>query len=186
MRIPVTELVDHPGQTRELTRAVPAEVFGDDPWGPTVTAVEDPVELALHLDAVVEGILVRGTLGFTVELPCSRCLEPQHVERVATVAELFQDPTKREDGDEDDPGYELLDDRTAIDLTTMARDALLVDLPLQVLCREDCQGLCPTCGADRNATDCGHRPGEEPDPRWAALADLDLADDLADLDLPAE
>lgn len=173
----MTELIDHPGETRALARAVPPEVFGDDPWGPTVTDVSDPVRLDLHLDSVVEGILVRGNMLITVEVPCSRCLVPQRIDRDVAVAELFQDPTKRYDDEEDDPGYELIDDRTAIDLTTMVRDALVIDLPLQVRCRPDCQGLCPTCGADRNKVDCGHWPKEVPDPRWAALADLDVPAD---------
>jgi uncharacterized protein len=177
VRVPVTDLVGHPGQTRELTRAVPPEEFGEDPWGPTVTSVGDPVQLDLHLDAVVEGILARGHLTFQVEVPCSRCLVPQQLVREVEVAELFLDPTKQDEDDEDDPGYELLDDLKSIDLTTMVRDALLIDLPVQVRCREDCQGLCPRCGADRNLQDCGHRPGAEPDPRWAALADLDLPED---------
>lgn len=179
VRVPVTELVGRPGATRALTRAVPPDVFGDDPWGPAVTSVNDPVQLRLHLDAVVEGILVRGELGFLVELFCARCLTPQVVTRDVQVAELFLDPTRRvtEDDEDPEPGYELVDERTAIDLTTLARDALLVDLPIRVLCREDCQGLCATCGTDLNVRDCGHRRQAAPDPRWAALAELKIDDD---------
>ncbi|MFW6010061.1 MAG: YceD family protein [Actinomycetota bacterium] len=176
VRVPVAELVDHPGETREVISAVPPESFGEEPWGPTITAVRGEVELELHLDAVVEGILVRGRLGFDLEMACARCLAPKLERLDVQVAELFIDPTKRDvdEDEEPDPGYELIDGLTAIDLTTMVRDAVLLDLPVRVLCREDCQGLCPRCGADRNHTDCGHRPGEEPDPRWAKLAELDL------------
>jgi uncharacterized protein len=177
VRVPVTGLVGHPGETREFARAVPPEAFGDEPWGPAADQVRDPVELDLHLDAVVEGILVRGTLRFTVSVPCARCLEPQPHEIETTVAELFYDPGKREDDDEDDPGYEIIDDLTAIDLSTLVRDALIVELPVRVLCREACQGLCPTCGADRNVTDCGHGDEDAADPRWAKLADLELPAD---------
>ena len=174
MRVPVVELVGQPGETRELTRAVPPDAFGEDPWGPTITAVHGRVELALHLDSVVEGILVRGTIGYEIELACARCLTAKHEHVQCQVAELFVDPLKREEGEEDDPGYELLDDNTAIDLSTLARDSLLIDLPVRVLCVEDCLGLCEHCGADRNVADCGHRPGQEPDPRWAKLTELDL------------
>jgi uncharacterized protein len=177
VRVPIIGLVGRPGETRPLAAAVAPEEFGDAPWGPAEHAVQDPVDLDLHLDAVVEGILVRGTVGFTVQLPCARCLEPQLIHRTADVAELFVDPTKVEDELEDDPGYELLDDRTSIDLTTLVRDALVIDLPVRVLCREDCQGLCPTCGVDRNTGDCGHEPGRDPDPRWSKLQDLDLPTD---------
>lgn len=174
MRVPVSDLVGHPGETRELRRDVEATAFGEDPWGAAGDGVLDPVELDLHLDAVVEGILVRGTIAFHVRLACARCLVLQDLEYLVEVAELFQDPTKRDDDDEDDPGYELIDDLTAIDLSTMARDALIVDLPVRVLCDDACQGLCVECGADRNLTDCGHRPEQRPDPRWAKLAELDL------------
>lgn len=177
MRVPVTGLIGHPGETRALPGAVAPDEFGDAPWGTLADGIESPVELDLHLDAVVEGILVRGTVGFTVRLACARCLEPQQRHLVVDVAELFVDPAKREDGEEIEPGYEVIDDATAIDLSTLVRDALVIDLPLQVLCRDDCQGLCAICGADRNRDDCGHRPHDGPDPRWAALANLDLPAD---------
>jgi uncharacterized protein len=177
VRVPVTDLVGHPGVTRAVRRAVPVGEFGDDPWGPAEEAVRGDIGLDLHLDAVVEGILVRGAVGVDLELPCARCLDPRPLHLDVEVAELFVDPAKREDDDEDDPGYELVDAATAIVLDTMVRDALLVELPVRVLCDDACQGLCPTCGADRNHTDCGHGPGDDPDPRWAKLADLDVPRD---------
>ena len=177
MRVPVTGLIGHPGETRALPGAVSPDEFGDAPWGPLAEGIESPVELDLHLDAVVEGILVRGTLGFTVRLACARCLEPQQRHLDVAVAELFVDPARRDHEDEIEPGYEIIDDATAIDLSTLARDALVIDLPVQVLCRDDCLGLCATCGADRNRQDCGHHDDDAPDPRWAALANLDLPSD---------
>ncbi|MFU8841435.1 MAG: YceD family protein [Nitriliruptoraceae bacterium] len=176
MRVAIVDLVDHPGQTRAVRRAVPASAFGTEPWGPTIDRVLDPVELDLHLDAVVEGLLVRGSIGVRVEVACSRCLTPVTRALDCSVLELFTDPARREEGEEDDPGYELLDDRTAIDLSTLARDAVLIDLPVQVRCRADCRGLCPTCGVDRNGGSCGHDEERPRDPRWAALADLELPD----------
>jgi uncharacterized protein len=179
VRVPVTDLVGHPGTTRPLQVEVDRVAFGEDPWGPADDAVIDPLVLDLHLDAVVEGILVRGSIDVQLDLPCARCLTPQRQDRTIAVAELFQDPTKREDDEdeEEDPGYELIDDRTAIDLSTLVRDAVVIDLPVRVLCREDCLGLCPVCGTDRNLEDCGHGDDPLPDPRWAKLADLDLPGD---------
>lgn len=177
MRVPVTGLVGQPGETRPFAESVDRDEFGDAGWGPAEGAIDGPIELDLHLDAVVEGILARGTIGFRLELPCSRCLEPQVVAKQVPVAELFQDPRKREEGDEDDPGYELVDDLTAIELDTLVRDTVLVDLPVRILCRPDCRGLCSTCGANLNEIDCGHRQRPGPDPRWAKLAELDLTGD---------
>lgn len=177
MRVPVTDLVGHPGETRPFAAEVERDAFGQDPWGPADDAIEDPIRLDLHLDSVVEGILVRGSIGVDLVLPCARCLEPQGTDRTLEVAELFLDPTKREDDADEDPGYELVDDRTAIDLSTLVRDAVVIDLPTRILCREDCQGLCPVCGIDRNTGDCGHGEESEPDARWAKLAELDLPRD---------
>ena len=65
-----------------------------------------------------------------------------------------------------------LDDDT-LDLEPLVRDALLLELPLAPLCTEDCAGLCPSCGADRNETQCDCRV-DDTDPRWAALRSLEL------------
>lgn len=174
MRLNVTDLVGDPGATRAVERTVDREAFGRAPWGVADEVLRDPLTLALHLDAVVDGILVRGTIGFNVTLACARCLAPLDREIVAEVVELFVDPRKVEPGDEVDEGYEIIDNATAIDLSTLVRDALLIDLPYRVLCRDDCAGLCAICGADLNETDCGHRRTADADPRWAALADLTL------------
>jgi uncharacterized protein len=77
---------------------------------------------------------------------------------------------------EPEPGYELIDDATAIDLSTLVRDALIIDLPVRTLCGDACRGLCPVCGANRNLHDCGHGGQATTDPRWAPLADLDRED----------
>lgn len=173
MRVTVTDLVDQPGATRAFQQNAELDAFGPDSWGNADGFVQGTIGIAVHLDAVVDGILVRGVIGFDVVMPCSRCLvdQPQHVE--AEVTELFVDPG-RDDTDDIDAGYEILDDRTAIDLSTLVRDAVLIDLPMRVLCRQDCAGLCPTCGTDRNNADCGHEAAQAVDPRWAALADLQV------------
>ena len=62
--------------------------------------------------------------------------------------------------------YPLLGDQ--LDLQPLARDAVLLNLPQVPLCREDCAGLCPVCGADRNDEPCGCEV-EAGDPRWATL-----------------
>jgi len=61
-----------------------------------------------------------------------------------------------------------------LDLRGWARDALALALPSQILCREDCLGLCAVCGENLNEAGAEHRHEPEPDPRWAALRDLKL------------
>ncbi|MDX1622200.1 MAG: DUF177 domain-containing protein [Nitriliruptorales bacterium] len=176
MRAPVADLVGKPGESRAFARVLAREEVEslERSWGPADEMLDGPIELDLHFDSVVEGILVRGRISFTVARPCARCLETQTRDHTVEVAELFADPRRTDLDEEPDEGYEIVDDLSAIDLSTMIRDAILMDLPVRVLCREDCQGLCPVCGTDRNDRDCGHRPEEEPDPRWAKLAELQL------------
>jgi uncharacterized protein len=58
----------------------------------------------------------------------------------------------------------------AVDLDELVREQILLGLPSRRLCREECKGLCPKCGADLNAGDCSCEQGEA-DPRWSALAE---------------
>lgn len=175
MQLNIVDLVGRPGATRRVTERAAVADFGDASWGTGDGVVRDPVELDLHVDSVVDGILVRGEVVFHVELECARCLAPRDRALTTSVTELFVDPA-RDDVDIDD-GYELVDDLTGLDLSTLVRDALVADLPMRVLCRDDCAGLCPTCGADRNVESCGHTADADVDPRWAALADLQLPPD---------
>jgi len=67
--------------------------------------------------------------------------------------------------DRDEEAYPLSGDE--LDLEPLARDAILLELPLAPLCSENCRGLCPACGANRNTDPCDCAPVA--DPRWAAL-----------------
>jgi uncharacterized protein len=201
MRVPVTGLLGRPGERRELVVDVAPEEFGSDPWGPTFEELVGAVSLALTLEAVSEGVVVRGTVRATPRASCARCLTPVHLEQVSEVTELHRAVTapgarraarrdERRDGrgdehlafDADDEevvedlDYELVDGDTALDLDQMVRDAVVVGQPVRVLCRTDCAGLCPTCGADRNTEPCEHGEERAIDPRWEALRSLRLPD----------
>ncbi len=182
MRLAVTDLVDHPGATREFRRVVEREELTDtDSWGPADEALASALDLDLHLDSVVEGILVRGTVSFSLDLPCARCTEPVRLDVSAQVAELFVDPVKADPDDEWDEGYELIDQRAAIDLSTLLRDVVVLDLPSRPVhadgLRPDGEPCAPPTidgvevrSEDEDAT----LRASTPDPRWAALADLEL------------
>lgn len=98
--------------------------------------------------------------------PCMRCLG--HAEVSADVsAREFHDPDAR-------PGDELRSDYVVDDqlhVASWARDAIALEIPDQILCRPECAGLCPVCGKDLNVEPHEH-DDREPDPRWAALAEL--------------
>lgn len=172
MRVPVIDLVDQPGETRPLNRRVGRDEVGSDaPWGPAEDAFDGPLDLDLRLESLVDGVLVRGTVSFVLELSCARCLVPLREEREAQVAELYRDPVAHPE--ETERGYEIEPD-LHIDLETMLRDLVVLGFPVRVLCSDDCAGLCPACGQDRNQRACGHDASPGIDPRWAPLLDLEV------------
>lgn len=117
------------------------------------------VEADVVLESVMGGVSAAGTVRAPWAGTCRRCLEHAGGTLVVAVREHF---TEGGDGEDTYP----LDDGE-VDLEPMVRDAVLLELPLAPLCRPDCQGICPTCGADRNVEDCSCAP--ERDVRWAAL-----------------
>ncbi|MDQ4089084.1 MAG: DUF177 domain-containing protein [Actinomycetota bacterium] len=160
----ISDLVDRPGARRrervEGRLAEPVTVVD------STLRTEVPVVVDALLEWVSDGLLVTGTVEGAWEGPCRRCLNPVQGTLRAEVQELFESkPT-------DDDSYRLGHD--SVNLEPLARESLVLDLPLAPLCREDCQGLCATCGADLNqgACDC---PPVEADARWAALDVLRLA-----------
>ena len=126
-----------------------------------------PVELDLRLESVVEGVLVTGTATVQVRGECVRCLGPISDELEVEIQELYVYP-----------GVELDNDLASrlqgdlIDLEPVLRDAVVLDLPFQPLCRDDCAGLCVECGASLNENP-NHRHESDLDPRWAALRGLE-------------
>jgi uncharacterized protein len=162
LRIPVADLLRRPGSTRAVRVEAPvADLAGP---GAEVPAAE-PVCVDATLEQVSEGIVVRGTIAARWQAACSRCLAPVEGEVAVHVDELYEPvPLEGET-------YPLTDD--IVDLELLVRDALVLELPAAPLCRADCRGICPTCGADRNVTTCDCAESE-PDPRWAALRALDL------------
>jgi uncharacterized protein len=116
----------------------------------------------LVLTSYVGGISVTGTVTAPWTGECRRCGGPVVGRVTATVRERYA-PAGGTDRDEE--AYPL--DGDELDLEPLARDAVLLELPLAPLCADDCRGLCPRCGANRNTDPCNCPP--EGDPRWAAL-----------------
>ena len=177
MLVPVADLVGKPGATRSLHRMVAVEDVGDDPWGPAEDALRGRLELDLGFDSVIEGIWVHGQVIWHLELDCGRCLRPVELERAAQVGELFADPHRLEEGEEVDEGYELVDDTSAIDLERLLHDVIVLDLPTSVRCgRDDCVAPVGEGVSVVTEDELSQQREDEPDPRWAKLAELDLSD----------
>jgi uncharacterized protein len=142
--------------------------------GLVITSSSVPASADVVVDVDVEvvdgGVVVTGTVSSTWVGECRRCLRPVTGELVALVREVFERAPRLREGDLDAADeaetYPLIGD--TLDLAPLARDALLLELPLAPLCRDDCAGLCPTCGADLTEAPCDCS-AEVTNPRWAAL-----------------
>ena len=166
------ELGRRPGTERRVTVTAPAP----EELGIEVLRVPEgsPVDFELRLEAVVEGVLITGSAHARVTGECVRCLEELHRDMDADFCELFvYDGEGAEAGTAEDGETSRLQG-DLLDLEPVLRDSVVLALPFQPLCREDCPGLCVECGA-RLAEDPGHTHEAAVDPRWAALQGLAAA-----------
>ena len=154
-RIDVADLITHSGSRREISLSVPLDDLGVDTW-----RIDEPVDVALTLERIPDGIVARGTVRAAWVAECSVCLAAVRSELTVGVDELFESsPLEGET-------YPI-DDR-AIDLEQLVRDALLLELPLAPRCDGDC------VAPDAVGVSVGDGRPEPGDPRWAVLADLDV------------
>jgi uncharacterized protein len=173
----IQELGRRPGSMLTVRRAATAT----DDLGTDVIAVPkgSDLDLDLRMESVVEGVLVSGTVTATAAGQCVRCLDDLEREVEADVQHLYAYPGHVPADADDEDVDELVGD--LVDIGPVVRDAIVLALPFQPVCREDCPGLCSECGAHL-ADDPGHEH-EQVDPRWAALRSLTtdaVADDQHD------
>ena len=131
----------------------------------TETTVAEGTTLNIDavLEAVSDGVLATGETHVEWEANCRRCLTPITGLTSSSFREMYSaHPIEGET-------YPLRHD--SVDLELVAREAILLDLPLAPLCGDDCLGLCPTCGVDRNETSCSCT-SPATDQRWSALDGL--------------
>ncbi len=122
------------------------------------------VDLQVRLESVLEGVLVSATARVTTTGECARCLGVIDDDLEVTFQELYVYPES--DAEEDEAGRlygELLDLEPAL------RDAVVLALPYQPVCRPDCRGLCVQCGT-RLDDEPDHSHHDDVDPRWVALS----------------
>ncbi|MFM5905636.1 MAG: YceD family protein [Micrococcales bacterium] len=160
-KIQVHDLIRKPGGMREHNFDV---VLGED-FGNAIAAVRvgETLELDTRLESVHEGILVTGVAFATAQTECSRCLDELKLAVEVDFQELFAySGTQEED-------FLVQDDQ--VDLEQVVRDAVVLSLPFQPVCRPNCLGLCPECGV-KMAKDPNHVHDQPIDSRWAELQKL--------------
>ena len=125
------------------------------------------------------GILVKGTLNTDSELTCSRCLTLFSCPLTMNIEEEYFPTIDLATGAQlplpDEPGCFTIDEHNILDITEAIRQYALLAIPMKPLCRENCAGLCPTCGCNLNQAPC-NCPPKPVDPRWSELSKLVLAD----------
>lgn len=146
-----------PGYTHATTLDIP------------VVRVADDLDLeylrgTLRLSRTQEGVLVQGDLHAGFEGECARCLEPVMRDEVLALQELYAHPPS-------DITEFSVDEDGILDLSPLIREEVLIASEHNVLCREDCKGLCMDCGANLNIEECDC-PEDNIDPRFAQLKAL--------------
>ncbi len=172
MRYNVAQLLKGPtGQRRQYP--LDEDIAGLDP---DLTPVA-PLTGTVALTRTSQGILVTGKLKTRLQVECKRCLEPYDVRVQVNLAEEFYPtvfiadaPLDRVPKEDEDVAL-MIDAHHILDLTEVIRQGLWLALPMDLLCRPDCAGLCPNCGGNRNLGECQCQE-EEIDPRWATLQQL--------------
>ncbi len=161
---------------REGQVQVQATIAPDDPlWENLDLQLEEGVEVDLTFMATPTGqVIARGTLTFVPRLQCRRCLEKirQPVQEEVTLVWAPRDEFQTAEGEEDAGEIRVLElDSNELDVTPAIREEVVLARPVYAVCRQDCKGLCPRCGVNRNEETCDCVL-DEPDPRWDALRAL--------------
>jgi len=140
------------------------------------------VQGEIRLMRTDRSILAKGTLQTDIELTCSRCLSLFSCPLTLNIEEEYFPTTDVATGVPvslpDEPGCFTIDEHNILDLTEAIRQYALLVTPMKPLCREDCVGLCPTCGCNLNQAPCDCPP-KPADPRWSEISKLVLANNQA-------
>ena len=169
MRIEVDKLEEHGGKFVHVYQV--NELALDD----TEVKLVQPGEVSGRIRRTGKDVELRGQLHAKLEGVCGRCLQSVELPINTEFTERFVRAVSWAAEEQ----HELLEedlniavfDGEAIELDDLVREELLLALPVNVLCSQDCKGLCPTCGVDRNVVDC-QCGSNDIDLRWQKLRDL--------------
>lgn len=157
----VVDLIRRPGEMRERELDAPAP----DGWGNAVIAVREgeTVHMDVRFESLHDGILVSADVSTVARGECVRCLIDVELPLEVEIREVF--------AYSHDEAFDYEVQGTQVDLEPLVRDAVVLALPFQPVCQDDCTGLCPECGV-RLLDNPGHEHETPVDPRWAALSGL--------------
>ena len=159
--VDVYDLMHRPGEMRDRS----IDIVVPEEFGNAMIGVKAGSELRveLRMESLHDGILVSADIDGTAAGECGRCLIDIEQAIQVEIQELFAYSS--------DEAFEYEVHEDTIDLEPVIRDAVVLSLPFQPVCQEDCLGLCPQCGV-RLLDNPGHEHENPVDPRWAALGSL--------------
>lgn len=124
------------------------------------------------LSASLGEIRVKGKLAVTVAAPCDRCLEPAAKEICRDFDLVYMPAAEMKKGGEDEVDEDAIEvgfyEGNGLELNDVLREVVLLALPMRLVCDEECKGICPSCGQNRNQAECGCH-SELTDDRWSKL-----------------
>ena len=167
MHIHLSDSLTHEQAVKEYTAELGFDVFEN---GTGSYPVKDKKPVILKVTNTGDKkLLIEAETSFELMMPCDRCLEEVPVPFSLSVSRLADFGEEKDESEESEEqpyieGYTL-------DVDALIRDELFVHIPMKVLCREDCKGICSRCGANLNHGDCGCDVTEL-DPRMAVIRDI--------------
>ncbi|MHB0913691.1 MAG: YceD family protein [Armatimonadota bacterium] len=166
MKLDLTEIAIHPGMQ--------ADVEVEEPC-PEDLGCTAPARGKLHLANAGSLLIMTGKLETEMKFECGRCLIDFTMPVSMQIEEEFRlekigDMMRVLPLEEEEEAADLLSENT-LDVHELVRQNILVEMPIQPLCRPECRGLCPTCGENLNVRQCQCAPADLESP-FAALADL--------------
>jgi len=129
------------------------------------------IGIDLYVTRVIKEVTVIGNIKFSIQTSCSRCLEPVNIE-LNPLVKLVLSPVDKISDEEDDDEHETYKG-DEIDISNYLMEQIAISLPVKVLCKEDCKGLCTICGNNLNKDNCTCE-SEDTDPRFAILKNLKI------------
>lgn len=177
LRITIPNELFSPAETRHYEGTLEMPVFKA---GPDLYSFQQPLSWTADITNTGDAFLVTGMVEGDATTSCARCLEEMQTHCIGEIEGYFLLNGETEvEGDLEGDEFDVLPDDNTIDLVPLIQAALLVEVPLVPLCREDCKGLCPQCGVNLNEETCDCTgQAEEPaaDNPFAVLKDLKLED----------
>ncbi len=155
--VDLTDKIDNPGDSLPISGRIDVSSYTA---GEKEFSLADGISYDVVLTNAGDGVLVSGLVRASVTGECDRCLDPAHFDVAGEIEEyfLFEEP---EDPESYEDGFDLVTPERTIDLSDAISDAVVMDTPFVVLCKPDCAGLCPTCGANLNHETCSCKHDHE-------------------------